>query len=258
VQDLPPPDQVRLSVHDRVGIVTMSDPARRNVLGPDMVSALSAALAELDRDPGVRSIVLRGEGPHFCAGGDITTFERGVAGGRDYVYDVLGVCRLIEHMRRPVIAAVRGYALGGGFELALACDEIVASQTARFGLPELSVGAVPAFALIRLSEITGRSFCKRLAWSQDRLTAAEALERDIVSLVVPDGELDDRVADRAARLAALPRVAAETVKASVNREIADRTLFESATSAAVMWGTQAIAEGRLAFLEKRAPDFPDE
>jgi enoyl-CoA hydratase len=249
---------VRVERVGRVGVATLADPERRNALGPSMVATLAATLAELDRDPQVRSIVLRGEGPHFCAGGDISTFERGVSGGRDYVYDVIGLCRQIEHMRRPVLAAVRGYTLGGGFELALACDQIIASESAMFSLPELSVGAVPAFALVRLTEIAGRSLCKQMAWSGDRINAASALEHRVIASVVPDQELEKRSLAWASDLAALPRVAAETVKALVNSEIADRTLFESATSAAVMWGTKGLAEGRQAFFEKRTPYFPDE
>jgi enoyl-CoA hydratase/carnithine racemase len=249
---------IRVRTSDRTTVVELADPKRRNALGPEMVAALSRALTEADTDPAVRAVVLSADGPHFCAGGDIKVFDLDVARGRDYVYATVGLFRQIEQLRKPVIAAVRGYALGGGFELALACDVVIASRSASFGLPELAVGAIPGFALARLSEIAGRGFCKRLAWSQERIGADEAYMRSIVTEVVDDTDLESAALAWAARIGALPRVAAESVKASANREIADRTLFETATSAAVLWGTQGIAEGRQAFFERRPPVFPEE
>jgi enoyl-CoA hydratase/carnithine racemase len=253
-------DQGPLSVErdGRVGVLTMRDEGRRNALGAEMVAQLTDALANLDRDSGIRSVLLRSSGANFCAGGDIRAFDRSVVGGRDYVYDTVNLFRAIEHMRKPVIATVRGYALGGGFELALSCDLIVASDTASFGLPEVSVGAVPAFALVRLAEVAGRAWTKSLAWSARRVTAAEAYQRGVLDRVVPDAELDAESLRLAQDLATLPRVAAEVVKASANRDIADHVLYDSATTAAVMWGTAGIAEGRAAFLERRTPVFPDE
>lgn len=249
---------VEVAVRDRVGVVTLNDPARRNALGPELLDAFHATWSEVERSSDVRAIVVRGAGADFCAGGDISTFDRGVAGGRDYVYDVVGAFRRIEHCRKPVIAAVRGRALGGGFELVMACDLVLASETARFALPELSVGAVPAFALVRLGELIGRARAKDLAWSSRRIGPAEAEQLGLVAAVVPDDALDEAAWRRAGELAGLPRVAAETVKAAINREIADHALFESTTAAAMLWGTEGIAEGRRAFYEKRAPDFPDE
>lgn len=249
---------VDLEVNDRVGVVTLNDPARRNALGPLLLDAFHSVWSEVERNREIRSVVLRGAGADFCAGGDISTFDRGVASGRDYVYDVVGAFRRIEHCRKPVIAAVRGRALGGGFELVMACDLVLASETARFALPELSVGAVPAFALVRLGELIGRARAKDLAWSSRRIEPAEAERLGLVAAVVPDEELDEAAVRRAGALAGLPRVAAETVKAAINREVADHALFESTTAAAMLWGTEGIAEGRRAFYEKRAPDFPDE
>lgn len=249
---------VELEVRDRIGFVTLNDPARRNALGPDLLGAFHSAWTEVERSSEVRVVVLGAAGADFCAGGDISTFDRGVAGGRDYVYETVGAFRRVEHCRKPVLAAVRGRALGGGFELVMACDVVIASDTARFALPELSVGAVPAFALVRLGELVGRSLAKQLAWSGRRIEPAEAERLGLVAEVVPDDALEGVVSQRAWALAALPRVAAETVKAAINREIADHALFESTTAAAMLWGTEGIAEGRRAFYEKRAPVFPDE
>lgn len=249
---------VLLDVRDRVAYLTLNDPARRNALGPDLLAELHTAWSAVERDREVRVVVLRAAGTDFCAGGDISTFDRGVAGGRDYVYDTVGAFRRVEHCRKPVLAGVRGRALGGGFELAMAADLIIAADTARFALPELSVGAVPAFALVRLGELIGRSRAKQLAWSGRRLEPAEAERIGLVSQVVAEGDLDATVEVQARALVALPRVAAETVKAAVNREIADHALFESTTAAAMLWGTEGIAEGRRAFYDKRPPNFPDE
>lgn len=249
---------VELQIRDRIGFVTLNDPARRNALGPELLDAFHTAWTAVERASEIRAVVLRAAGGDFCAGGDISTFDRGVAGGRDYVYETVGAFRRVEHCRKPVLAAVRGRALGGGFELVMACDVVIASETARFALPELSVGAVPAFALVRLGELVGRSRAKQLAWSGRRMEPSEAERLGLVAEVVADDALDQAVERRAGEIAGLPRVAAETVKAAVNREIADHALFESTTAAAMLWGTEGIAEGRRAFYEKRAPVFPDE
>jgi enoyl-CoA hydratase/carnithine racemase len=249
---------VTVEIRDRIGFVTLNDPGRRNALGPDLLASLGAVWAQMEQDRSVRVVVLRAMGSDFCAGGDISTFDLGVGGGRDYVYETIGAFRRIEHCRKPVVASVRGRALGGGFELAMACDLIVASTEARFALPELSVGAVPAFALVRLGEIVGRSRAKQIAWSGRRIDAAEARDLGLVCDIVDHGALDEATDLHARQLAGLPRIAAEMVKAAFNREIADRALFESTATAAMMWGTEGMAEGRRAFFEKRPPRFPDE
>jgi enoyl-CoA hydratase/carnithine racemase len=249
---------VIVEIRDRIGFVTLNDPSRRNALGPELLASFAAVWAQIEQDRGVRAIVLRASGSDFCAGGDISTFDLGVGGGRDYVYETIGAFRRIEHCRKPVVASVRGRALGGGFELAMACDLIVASTDARFALPELSVGAVPAFALVRLGEIIGRSRAKQIAWSGRRVDAEEARALGLVCDIVEDTALDAATELQARQLVELPRIAAETVKAAFNREIADRALFESTATAAVMWGTEGMAEGRRAFFAKRPPRFPDE
>ncbi|EHB55612.1 Enoyl-CoA hydratase/isomerase [Mycolicibacterium rhodesiae JS60] len=255
---MPNSSSVTVAISDAVGTITLDAPKRRNALGPEMLADLGDAFRTLAADRAVRAVVVTGAGEHFSAGGDISVFDRGVAAGRDYVYDAIGVFRQIEHLRKPVIAAVRGYALGGGFELAMSCDLVVASDSAQFGLPEISVGAVPAFALIRLGELIGRARAKQVAWLGKRLSAAQAYELGLAAEVVADGELDRAAHQMAASFTQLPRVATEVVKAALNREIADRSLFESTTAAAMMWGTEGIAEGRRAFYAKRAPQFPDE
>jgi hypothetical protein len=155
-------------------------------------------------------------------------------------------------------AARGGYALGGGFELALSCDLIVASNTPTFGPQEFSVGVAPAFAPIPLAEVAGRAWTKSQAWSARRATVAEAYQRGVLDRIVADAELDAESLRVAQGLTKLPRVAAEVVKASANRDIADRVLYHGATTAAAMCGTAGIAEGRAAGPERRTPVFPDE
>ncbi|GAA1868792.1 enoyl-CoA hydratase-related protein [Pseudonocardia ailaonensis] len=250
--------RVEVERHGKVAVVTLANPAAHNALDKAMVAELSRTLRDLDDDATARAVVLRGAGRNFCAGGDISTFDEGVAGGRDYVYAVIGLCRQIEHARTPVIAAVHGRALGGGFELALACDDIVAAESAQFAVPELRVGAVPGFALVRLGEIGGRALAKRMAWTGAALDARAALANRVVGEVVPDEDLRAVALARATVIAAQPRVAAETVKALANASVADRSLVESVTSSALQWGTRALAEGKDAFFGKRAPVFPDD
>jgi enoyl-CoA hydratase/carnithine racemase len=241
-----------------LGWVRLADPDRRNALGPSLVGELSSVLRTLERDPSVRVVILSSVGKHFCAGGDIAVFDKTVAGGRDYVYDVIEVFRQIERLRKPVVASIRGYTLGGGFELAMSCDLIIASVTTQLGLPETSIGAVPAFALFRLTELMGRSTTKEIVWLQRKLTATEGVSAGLIAEAVADEDLESRTREVGLQLAAIPRVALELSKAAINGDVVDRTLFASTSAAAVTWGTDAIAEGRRAFYEKRSPVFPEE
>jgi enoyl-CoA hydratase/carnithine racemase len=249
---------VDVRVEGRIGRIRLDDPKRLNALGPAVLAGLEAALDRVEADPAVRVVVLEAAGEHFSAGGDIAVFDLGVAAGRDYVRRVIASFRRLEHLAKPVVAAVRGFALGGGFELAMACDLVVASTTARFGLPETKVGAIPGYAVIRLPEIVGRQRAKEIIWSARRLEPAEAVALGLAVAEVADDQLEASVLRLAGQVAGVPRVAAEVIKAAVNGGIADRALFESTTAAALMWGTAGIKEGQRAFYEKRPPAFPDE
>jgi enoyl-CoA hydratase len=251
-------EPVRVATRDQVAWITLADPDRRNALGPAVLRHLRGAFADLTVDRSIRAIVIDAEGEHFCAGGDFAVFDVGVAAGRDYVLEVIGCFRIIEHARMPVIAAVQGFALGGGFELAMSCDLVVATDTAQFGLPETGIGAIPGYAIVRLPELIGRQRAKRLMWTGERLGSQEAQALGLVTAVVPADGLAAAAEDLARQVILPPRVAVELVKAAANREIADRSLFESTTAAALMWGTEGIAEGRRAFYERRTPVFPDE
>lgn len=239
----------------RTRVLRLNDPDARNALTPALLAELRAAVEEAEEDPEARAVVITGDGERFCAGGDIGVMDQGVSGGYRYVREVIGLFRRVEHMSTPVIAAVDGYALGGGMELALSCDLILAAETASFGLPESKLGAVPGYAIVRLPELIGRPRAKELMWSGRRIPAAEALEYGIVLAVHPPAELLDAALELGDRVAAMPRITAEVIKLAANGSIADRTLAETTVSAALFWGTDELAEGLAAFRERRAPQF---
>jgi enoyl-CoA hydratase/carnithine racemase len=248
----------RSAVSGRTAWIKLADPDRRNALTQPLIASIREDFGAMAADPSVRVIVLSAEGDHFCAGGDIGAFDLGVVGGRDYVHDIIGLFRLIEHCRKPVIAAVRGFAFGGGFELAMSCDLIVAGTSAKLSLPEIGVGAIPGYAIVRLPELIGRQRAKHLMWTAERMDAARAAELGLVTSVVVDTELEKTAQALADRVGGAPRVATELIKAAVNCDIADRALFESTTAASLLWGTESIKEGKSAFYEHRPAVFPEE
>lgn len=241
-----------------IGWIILDDAEHRNALGPEMIEKLVESIAALEADPAIRAIVIRSSGDHFCGGADIAVFDLDVPSGRDFLYSVIGCFRRLEQCRKPTIAAVRGLALGGGFELAIACDLIVATVAAQFGLPEVRVGAIPGYGILRLPELIGRPRAKMLMWSGERLSAEDARDLGLVAAVVQDTELEAAAGSIAEKIASGPRVAVELIKAGANSEIADRALFETTTAAALTWGTAAMREGARSFFEKRPPNFPIE
>lgn len=240
-----------------VALVTLDRPEARNALSFDLLDDLDEVLAVLDDDESCRAMVITGSGERaFAAGADIRDLA---ASTRDQLRrdDPFAVIDRVGRLRTPVIAAVRGYALGGGCELALACDLIIAGDDAVFGQPELSIGVIPgAGGTQRLARALGRARAMDLVLTGRQVRADEAERLGLVSEVVPAGEVLDTALDRAAALAALPVEAVRAAKASVNaaQQLSldeglrfERDRFES------LFDTADRSEGMAAFLEKRPP-----
>jgi enoyl-CoA hydratase len=242
---------------DRVALVTLDRPAALNALSFDLVDALVEALEALDRDRACRAIVITGSGDRaFAAGADIRelasqTQASLTAGHRFDAWDRLASIGL------PLIAAVRGFALGGGCELAMTCDMIVAAEDATFGQPEIGLGVMPgAGGTQRLTRAIGKARAMDLILTGRPMTAHEAHAAGLVTSVVPTAATVDAALELAARIATMPPLAIRAAKAAVLQatevSLADGLAGERTTFFA-LFDTQDQAEGMAAFMQKRPP-----
>jgi enoyl-CoA hydratase/carnithine racemase len=241
-----------------VGIITIARPQRRNALNLQVKQEIVEQLQALNRDAAIAAIVLTGDGGYFVAGTDIAEMvDMRPADHLRLVTDL--VFHVIRQSPKPVIAAVEGYALGGGCELALACDMVIAADDATFGQPEIRVGIMPgAGGTQRLLRAAGRY--KALLWSLtgDMIPAREAFAANLVSELAASGQALERSIERAEQIASMPPLAVQAIReavrlgADVPLETAlslERRLFER------LFDTQDQEEGMRAFLEKRAPIY---
>ncbi len=249
---------VATEIRDAAAIVRIERAARRNALNLQVKTELIAALQAACADPAVVAIVLTGSGGYFVAGTDIG--EMATLSPTDHQrLDTDRVFHVVRQSPKPVIAAVEGYALGGGCELALACDLIVAAEDARFGQPEIRVGIMPgAGGTQRLLRAAGRY--KALLWTLtgDHIPARDAYAANLVSRLVPPGDALEEAVRIAAQIATMPPLAVQAIReamrlgADVPLETAlslERRLFER------LFDSADQREGMQAFLDKRAPRY---
>jgi enoyl-CoA hydratase/carnithine racemase len=253
-------DQLRLTISDRIATLTIDRPERRNALSYEMWSALPELMAQVQAAPEVRVLVVRGT-EHFSAGADISEFatlRRGPAGARRYGDAVHAGERAIATLPLPTIAAVTGFCIGGGCEVALACDLRLAADDARFGITPAKFGIVYSFTSTRqLVQAVGPAWAKQILFSGDLFDAATALRIGLVNELHPLGSLDERVSELAGRIASRARVSVHGAKQIINRintgqstEDDDvRDLYDAAVLSA------DYTEGVEAFLAKRDPKF---
>ncbi len=242
-----------------VGIITLNRPKALNALNDLLMNELSAALAAFDADDAIGCIVLTGSEKAFAAGADIAAMAH-------YTFsDVYGseyITRNWEALRRvrkPVIAAVAGYALGGGCEVAMMCDLIIAADNAKFGQPEVKIGVIPgAGGTQRLPRAIGKAKAMDMVLTGRMMDAAEAERCGLVSRVVPLDKLMEEALAVATAIAAQPRLAVLAAKEAVNRAfegpLSDGLMYERRLFHA-MFATEDQKEGMAAFLDKRPPQF---
>jgi enoyl-CoA hydratase/carnithine racemase len=249
---------VETSVDDRVGLCRLNRPEARNALSPELMEALATAVGDLDTDPEVRCIVIAGSDDVFAAGADI-----GALAERQFheavFHPAAAFWRRLADCRTPMVAAVSGWALGGGCELALVCDLIVASETAEFGQPEITLGIIPGGGgTQRLARVVGKQRAMDLVLTGRRFDAQEAREMGVVNLVAGKREWLEAALELARRIASRPPLAARLAKQAVlgAEETAmgaglehERRLYELAMA------TEDRVEGMQAFLEKRRPEY---
>lgn len=242
----------------RVGLIRLNRPAVLNALRRRLMEELAVAAQALDNDPNIGAIVLTGNEKAFSAGADIT--EMADASLPDMLNrNMTDRWNWLRRVRKPIIAAVSGHCLGGGCELAMTCDMIVASETAKFGQPEINIGVIPgAGGTQRLTKAVGKSLAMEMVLNDRRLTAEEALRYGLVSRVAPlDKYLDEALA-LAAQIAARAPLAVQLGKESVNKSF-ELSLTEGLNYEQklfyMLFATEDQKEGMSAFREKRKAEW---
>jgi enoyl-CoA hydratase len=255
-----PYDHLLTERHDAVGVIRFNRPKQRNALCAALIAELRRALDAFEDDPEIGAIVLTGDEHAFAAGADIKEMAELHSFAEVFLQDFnAGDWLRITTCRKPVIAAVAGYALGGGCELAMMCDFILAAENAKFGQLEVTVGITPGGGgTQRLTRFVGKSKAMEMCLSGRMMDAAEAERAGLVSRIVPAAELVGEAIRVAARIAGLSRPVVMMIKECVNRayetSLAEGLLFERrATHASFSLDDQR--EGMTAFAEKRKPAF---
>jgi enoyl-CoA hydratase len=252
---------VLYEVKDRIAVVTVNRPDKLNALNRRTLEELSKAFAAAAADGAVGAVILTGAGEKaFVAGADIGE----IAGldsqsGREFALFGQGVFRTIETFPKPVIAAVNGFALGGGCELAMACHIRLASENASFGQPEVNLGVIPGYGgTQRLARLVGRGLALELLLTGDRIAAPRAAQIGLVNAVVPSAELLGKAGEMARKMLAKAPLALRHCLEAVNTGL-DMPLEEGCYLEATLFGlccaSEDMKEGTDAFLQKRKPDF---
>lgn len=246
---------------ERVGIITLNRPERLNTLSEKLIEDLGKALEECEADPQIHCMVLMGSEKVFSAGADIKEMQ-----SKNYAEVYLGDFitkgwENVSRCRKPIIAAVSGYALGGGCELAMMCDFIIASDTAKFGQPEVTIGTLPgAGGTQRLARSIGKAKAMEMCLTGHLIDAQEAEKAGLVSRVVPIDKLQGEVFEVAQKIASYSLPIVMMIKESIGRAFEtplaeglkfERRLFHST------FALEDQKEGMAAFLEKRKPNFRD-
>ncbi|MCB9946955.1 MAG: enoyl-CoA hydratase [Rhodospirillaceae bacterium] len=251
-------ETIIVETRGKVGVVTLNRPKALNALNDQLITELNQALDAFEADEQVGCIVVTGSEKAFAAGADIKEMASKTfmdVYGDDFIAKWMRVTKL----RKPVIAAVAGYALGGGCEMAMMCDFILAAENAKFGQPEITIGTIPGSGgTQRLTRFAGKSKAMEMCLTGRMMDAAEAERVGLVSRVVPVPELMDEALKVAERIASMSRPMVMMVKEAVNRSyemtLAEGILFERRLFHST-FATDDQKEGMAAFAEKRQPDF---
>ncbi len=249
---------ILVETRGRVGLITLNRPQALNALNRQLMGELTDALETFDHNEGIGAIVITGSEKAFAAGADIKEMADKNALQMSES-DLVGIYGRIRTIQKPIIAAVSGWSLGAGFELPLACDMIIASETAKFGLPEVTIGVIPgAGGTQRLVRAVGKALAMEMTLNDRKLTAAEALQHGLVNRVVPVADflnealkLADEIASRAPLAArAAKRLILHSYEASLTEGLAEeKQVFYN------LFNTHDQKEGMQAFVEKRKPNW---
>lgn len=246
---------------DGIGIITMNRPKALNALNAALMNELSDLADQIAKDDSVKVVIITGSGEKaFVAGADITEMQpMSAIEGRNWGKLGQATFAKIENLPQPVIAAVNGFALGGGCELSMACDIRIASEKAKFGQPEVTLGITPGFAgTQRLARLVGRGIAKELLYTGDMIDAVEANRIGLVNKVVPAEQLMDKAKEMAKKIMSRAPVAVQLCKAAVNEGMdmdQDSAVAYEAEVFGLCFATSDQTEGMAAFVEKRKANF---
>lgn len=255
------PETLILESHGAVQLIRLNRPEALNALNATLLRELGEVLAQADGDPEVRCVVLTGSDKAFAAGADVREMA-GKGFAEAFGQDIFGSAAVgVQRIRKPIVAAVSGYCLGGGCELAMLCDFILCSDSARFGQPEVNLGIIPGMGgTQRLTRLVGKSKAMDMTLTGRMMDAAEAERAGLVSRVVPVADLVPEALKVAAIIAAKPGLAVMAAKEAVNRAMEttlaegllhERRLFQA------LFATEDQKEGMAAFVAKRPAQFRD-
>lgn len=251
-------ENIVVETKDKVGLITLNRPKALNALNSELMSEVSEALTAFEADDKIGCIVLTGSDKAFAAGADIKEMQE-MTYMDAYLGDFITPWEHVSRVRKPVIAAVAGYALGGGCEVAMMCDFILAADTAKFGQPEINLGTMPgAGGSQRLTRFVGKSKSMEMCLTGRMMDAEEAERSGLVSRIVPADKLLDEALEVGNKIAEMSLPAVMMTKESVNRAYEttlsegvrfERRVFHS------LFATEDQSEGMAAFVEKRKPQF---
>ncbi len=249
---------IEAAVKEKIGVIELNRPRQLNSLNRKMVSEILEAMQQFDTDDEVRIIVLSGKGRAFSAGADIDEMMEDDPVALELMnqfadWDALSL------IKKPIIGAVQGFVFGGGFELALCCDLVIAARGTEFSFPEVNLGVMPgAGGTQRLTKLVGRAKALEWLWSGDRISSESALESGVINRIVEPEVLIEETMRLAGRLAKQPPLAIRLIKDSVNKAV-DYSLYEGMQyerkNFYLLFASQDQKEGMNAFVEKRKPEF---
>jgi enoyl-CoA hydratase len=254
---------LKIEKNNNIAKVTISRPEALNALNEELLIEIQGMVKELESDSGLKLVILTGEGKAFVAGADIGAMA-GYDSGQAKKFSKLGhsAFQAIENSHLIFLAAINGFALGGGLELALACDIRIASSKAKLGLPEVSLGLIPGFGgTQRLARIAGKGVASEWVFSGDMYSAASALDLGVVTRVIEPEEWEQKISELAGSIASRGplalRVAKETIRKGL--DLTSESGYElEAQQFSELFGKPESKEGTSAFLEKRKPNFSAE
>lgn len=249
--------KIKYAEHNGIAYVTINNPEKMNCLDFDVYEGLFSAFRAIEDNDEVKVAILTGEGDKaFVCGQDINTFKMyPPPEAKKFLRNVMKMFIDLESLSKPVIAAVNGMALGGGTEIVLACDIVVASESARFGLPEAGIGVVPIWGVIRLANAIGRYKAKELMMTGDIISAEEAKEIGLVNRVVPHEKVIEAAEEIARKIISKAPLAIDLIKSSINRDMLPEGVAFTNQGNMYFFQTEDLKEGVDAFLNKRKPHF---
>jgi enoyl-CoA hydratase/carnithine racemase len=256
-------ETLRYGVHDGVATIELARSDKRNAINAQMFGELGDAADRAASDPGIRAVLVKGQGPAFCAGIDVTLLGQlgGTRGARfrSFVRTAQRPFLTLAHMDKPTVAVVQGSALGAGFQLALACDLRVAAEDARFAMLEIRFGLVPDLGgTHRLARLVGPARAKELVWTGRTLEPAEAERIGLVNRVVPTETLSKEAESLVREIVAAPPIPVSLTKSLLGRSLEtplETAMERDAQAQAMCIETEDHREAVTAFLEKRPPRF---